>query len=572
MEQRPTSLVETRRFGGGRSGFTLVELLVAALLSLVLMGATATLFSFFSRAARQSQATVDLSNLLRSAAWQLKQDLTGCTSSVAPWASPSTNSGYFELVEGPARDDTAAIIDGVPTSNLAADTDDILLFTTQALAEPFVGRFGDASAESPYAEVSWFCRPLPQAQQNIPGTVLCKLHRRQLLVINYLGSLDLPDNTLSAPSPGVDRSRYDVSLRQVPGTVANTTLFPNSLGDLAKRENRFLRSGYGQALQAAPGWRAVSPTAFPYPLPREAGTGYAEPVASLDGTLRDWEDVILTNVIGFDVRVYDPEARAVQVGSTWLLPGDPGYAPPDDGGVGAGAYVDLGWSEGGRSFDKSLFPPPQQTTFGSRGFFTMWPPDDELLGPDASNSTKYANWLIRFERSFFWNSKTMVAVSGAGGSFRNDGQLLCKAVRMQDVGGLLKGMAVLGEGIPFGTFVSEVRKATNEVVVTNYREDLAAAIAVSPGKYLGFYLPATTYDTWSRHYEFNNADDDLDGVIDDGTIGVDADGDGYPEYSGENETSPPYPVPLRGLEVRIRCYEPVSKQVRQITVRHTFVR
>jgi hypothetical protein len=37
-------------------------------------------------------------------------------------------------------------------------------------------------------------------------------------------------------------------------------------------------------------------------------------------------------------------------------------------------------------------------------------------------------------------------------------------------------------------------------------------------------------------------------------------------------TSPPYPVPLRGIEVRIRCYEPSSKQIRQITVRHTFVK
>jgi hypothetical protein len=55
-------------------------------------------------------------------------------------------------------------------------------------------------------------------------------------------------------------------------------------------------------------------------------------------------------------------------------------------------------------------------------------------------------------------------------------------------------------------------------------------------------------------------DEDRDGVIDEGTDGV------------EYETSPPYPVPLRGIEVRIRCYEPSSKEIRQITVRHTFVK
>jgi hypothetical protein len=85
-------------------------------------------------------------------------------------------------------------------------------------------------------------------------------------------------------------------------------------------------------------------------------------------------------------------------------------------------------------------------------------------------------------------------------------------------------------------------------------------------------LPASTYDTWSRHYEFNGVDDDGDGVVDEGSNGADTDGDGWPEYSGNAETSPPYPTALRGLEVRLRCYEPHSKQVRQITIRQSFKR
>jgi hypothetical protein len=51
----------------------------------------------------------------------------------------------------------------------------------------------------------------------------------------------------------------------------------------------------------------------------------------------------------------------------------------------------------------------------------------------------------------------------------------------------------------------------------------------------------------------------------------DAAGDGVFEDLGEAETLPPYPVPLRGVEIRIRCYEPSSRQVRQVTIRHTFV-
>ncbi len=37
------------------------------------------------------------------------------------------------------------------------------------------------------------------------------------------------------------------------------------------------------------------------------------------------------------------------------------------------------------------------------------------------------------------------------------------------------------------------------------------------------------------------------------------------------ETSPPYPVPLRGLRVRIRCYEPDARDVREVTVTESFV-
>jgi hypothetical protein len=68
-------------------------------------------------------------------------------------------------------------------------------------------------------------------------------------------------------------------------------------------------------------------------------------------------------------------------------------------------------------------------------------------------------------------------------------------------------------------------------------------------------LPPTrpTYDTWSQHYEFQ---------MNPGRAGVNA--------AGDCMTSPPYPVPLKGVEVRIRCYDPTSKQVRQVTVRHTF--
>jgi hypothetical protein len=72
--------------------------------------------------------------------------------------------------------------------------------------------------------------------------------------------------------------------------------------------------------------------------------------------------------------------------------------------------------------------------------------------------------------------------------------------------------------------------------------------------------------------EDTNGNNVLDGdsLIDEGTNGLDDNNDGIPDDPAERETSPPYPVPLRGIEVRIRCIEPTTKEIRQITIRHAF--
>jgi len=422
----------------GPRGLTLTELLVAAALSLVVMGALAGLFGLFGRAIKQSEATMNLGGLMRSAAWQLRQDLSGATCLPTPWLAPETSAGYFELIEGPARDSTYAVsAQNQPTNNLTADTDDLLLFTTQSLTGAFVGRYDGQTIESPYAEVAWFCRPA--ASQPIAGTTLYDLHRRQLLVMNYLGRATLVNNALPLSS---DRAACDISLRS--GTIEGQgqVLLPNGLGDLTKRENRFMRGGYSFLTESGAS-RSVAAPLFPFAFPVDA-TQHAVAEAALTGTKRASEDVMLTNVIGFDVRVFDPRAPLSADGR---IPGDPGYAVPSTA-TAVGAYVDLGWGGGVPGVRTDPFPPAGKTAFQSAG----------------------------------------VLVSGT------------------------------------------------------YR------------------LP-TTYDTWSRHYEFNEVDEDGDGKVDEGL-----------DDAIDTETSPPYPAPLRGLEVRIRCYEPSSGKFRQVTIRHSFVK
>ncbi len=98
------------------------------------------------------------------------------------------------------------------------------------------------------------------------------------------------------------------------------------------------------------------------------------------------------------------------------------------------------------------------------------------------------------------------------------------------------------------------------------------------------------YDTWSFHYENNGVDEDLNGTVDQGTNGLDD-----PDFRtvtpfnafntaapfdvaingvddvGERETAPPYDKPLRGAQALIRTYERDSRAIRQVRVNQHFM-
>jgi type II secretory pathway pseudopilin PulG len=89
------------------------------------------------------------------------------------------------------------------------------------------------------------------------------------------------------------------------------------------------------------------------------------------------------------------------------------------------------------------------------------------------------------------------------------------------------------------------------------------------------------YDTWTWHYENDGANqDNVNNIpaaqwrfdnIDTGRDGLDNDGLNGVDDAGERETSPPYPVPLRGVKVILRTYERDARQVREVSVTNSFV-
>jgi hypothetical protein len=93
------------------------------------------------------------------------------------------------------------------------------------------------------------------------------------------------------------------------------------------------------------------------------------------------------------------------------------------------------------------------------------------------------------------------------------------------------------------------------------------------------------YDTWSFHYENNGLNEDGDNLVDEGTNGFDDSAnywnDNTEKYDyvqqygvddvGERETMPPYDVPLRAMQVKLRIFELDTQQIREVTVGQHFV-
>ena len=487
-----------------RRGMTLVEMLVATTCTLILMGAIAQVFGAFGTAVSDSRSMIELDGRIRSAAWRLRGDLAGATARTLPPLEVEAGEGYLEIIEGPLSD-SASVTSGSAVA--PADIDDVLLFTTRNTETPFIGRFDtnpadpDASKtfESQLAEVVWFLRPTDST-----GSVQTyTLFRRQLLVAGYVGAEPFINGTYpnaleiraggypaSGGYPAIASWEGFYDLFDLSVKASGPTLQPNTLADLTRRENRFLHNPPTGVVEAAAG-------EFRFPMDIVGGVSRWQtqtPSDSLKGlyfdrsysSTRVGEDVILTNVLAFDVRVFDPSApvRVNAADDIALVPGDPGFAAVPNV-VANGAYVDLGWAR-----DRGATDPPVAN-----------------IAPHAP--------------------------------------------RFADLGDSRSGL-----------------RPTNR------------------------NAGPCVYDTWSTHYESNGFNDDAatgDTVTDQGSDGLDNDGDGKVDESpfdadgdgtttndagddtGELETAPPYSASLRGIEIRLRCYEPSSRQVRQVTIRHSFV-
>lgn len=316
-----------------RSALTVIEILIAATLSLVMILSMVQIFETAGGAIQKARASLALSARMRLAAMRLNIDLDNVTAPLRPRLNPRDGLGYFEYIEGPSRDndsdanndpDTTQDLDSSGTPDIdegpldgsAGDIDDVIMFTIKSIGEPFVGRVettinGGGVIESNLAEIVWFTE---YDDDNGNGAwdfgEEINIYRRVLLI-----RPDLDASLSTAGTLTTFFQRNDLSVSNFTGSYV-----ANSLSDLTKRENRFAHAN-----------------TFPHELDRTTLASYI-----LTGT-NTGQDVMVSNVLAFDVRAYDPEAPVVSDGNVALIPGDPEYAsyPSPASEIGRGAFVDL---------------------------------------------------------------------------------------------------------------------------------------------------------------------------------------------------------------------------------------
>jgi prepilin-type N-terminal cleavage/methylation domain-containing protein len=558
----------------GRRGFTLLEVLIALTITLILMTLVVQVFQFVSDGVFYSRANMEMNDQLRNCRQRLISDLRGSTALTIPPIMDTWGVGYFEYLEG----ETVSVMPGGdlgfrPTGTVGAvsgtpimfteygDRDDILMFTSVSYEGDFIGRVvigaQPTGLRSKFAEIAWYPHVIVDAAN--ANQQLMTLRRRQQLISN-----------VSATSS----AQYDSSTRNLLGMGPSTNLlrpvFPaptgrtiggstagNTLESLTRREHRFQHQGnpaadwgvagsphrYPQTNHRITTTRGgITVAAFPtapfdftslslQTVNEQAASGVDKGewnmVTAASRTFREADDIVLSHVIGFDVKAWDPGAPVFRVVADTenpelvgcVVPGDPGYLP---------------------ALKKFIFSPGtaqnQPVTFGAYA-------DLNYMGNLAAQSSfTYAVTSTAFPINRYSIALATINPNGALPSpyFGGPGELSSMHAAVRD-----------------GSFVWT--PATYDTYSRHYEYDGISTITTTTN---GLFIVPTS----KRLQHYTN-----DLLCDPGTNCIDDNGNGLIDEPYERDGVPPYEKPLRGIRVSIRAMEPDSKAVREVTVVHEFL-
>lgn len=320
-------------------GFTLIEMLVAVAITLVIMASVVSLFASVNSGITQSMGSLDVQDQIRTARNLLVGDLANLTvNPSAPPFSMRTGQGGLEVREGGEHAESS------PQTSYKGDYDDLIWCTVSGRDFPSsnLPLVGEPTA----AEVIWFT-------QTTPGRNTSTLYRRVLPILPGHGEESTTESLTNEEF--YVNNRFNVSRRFGPKTLSDGTPGQggtfNTLSDLGLEENRH---GYQSG--------GVSKAAVLSNLRNGTGIDNLSDVA------------VLENVVGFDVRVWDPGAPLIAVTTDRnkqivLQPGDSGYSEATGQVVGFGAYVDLNYVDNTTVAMPTSYPEPH---FSSTSRYSTW--------------------------------------------------------------------------------------------------------------------------------------------------------------------------------------------------------
>lgn len=523
--------------------------------------------------------------------------------------------------------------DWVTDGGALGDYDDILAFTTRNESEPFTGlvpennvvnnfqpndftAWRSQTVKSPVAEVIWYAIENPATDTggyfgNESQQGFRTIYRRVLLVAPWLDYNYSVDDNGSKSRPGVLRvlhqsidnsdvdealagliafqERYDISARiEFDPTIDDDgrwTIVANTLADLTKRENRYEHHGIvldggrnHPFVMVSSGANVGNPSRFV--SDRDYRQQIGMPTNPALGVLREgpndsvWGYRVDPTQRGEDHSVRPlvlveggATARAIineqgQVAHVFKGPVPLGVESPTSSRRGQDLMI-----SSALAFDIRVFD-PQSPSYAMRANGNPVLNSDDVSDPNLDITTVgpgSIGWL-------------RAAVLSSEPNF-DDQPLVASTGNYVD----------LGYRNLHSEFFRRLNGSTPTISVDTPFAGLPHAKSLLNDARL-----TRVYDTWSFHYENNglNEDGDFDVTgapqIDEGTNGFDdrdptLAGDPLridnnndvallgPDDPGERETSPPYPEPLRAVQVSLRVYEPDSKQIREVTVRQHFV-
>lgn len=552
-----------------RKGYTLLEIMVSVTLMLLIMLGVSQLFSSVGTSINNTQSTLGMVANLRGAKIRLEKDLSMLTVDLTrtPPVSSGTNSGYFCVMEGMGANHDNAFLKtedennrSISTPHIAAnedsedaqsigydttvgDLDDVIMFTARAPeGEPFRGLVHGNVSESNTAEVVWFCR----------GNTL---YRRVLLIIprEELNSQGLSANEAQGKE---FYKRYDVSVHFVrdgnnPRAVANT------LEDLQLRQYRFAHvCGFDSNNDSIQG-------TFPFNIHKNAACYYLRMPTLTEMSHENWNasksfSWNLANakrtsdndspVTGAPNLIYDKSVLDQgESGNTMAsdLPKD-GNSP----------FIDY-W--------KSPFPWSDLTASGER-ISTI---DPQLGVIDALKGARVAEDVILTNVISFdvqvWDEVANRFISLGEGTYNANGN------------GNPKWEIAGGSPLSSETSFLGSQGLYPLLKTTSNRRTQTAKKATGSNAALNQTRLPCVYDTWSGEYERpgyswpdqNNNSQSTQGLnqYDDE---VDGNANGIIDDADEWTIPAPYPVPLRGIKVTIRTFDPHSRGVREMTIVRDF--